>query len=420
MSPILGSRSFGRWSVSPIGDAGGPWWYGTMNYSSGYNYSGTNDHGIASDNLGNLYFSRGGQNTGYGQMSNVLSVDNSGAARWQRQTAGGSYKGVGGFKSSYISKNGYGSANHYVQVANLDGTINWGRIWGNNYASGNTICTFPVEDGTVLNKAMYNGGPDYMEGVIRYNSSGTALWGAGITYGYAWQNGIYHKGDYSYYWNNGTLAKINSSGTFVQYRYLSIDRAGKIGVDNSDNVYGGSSTYIGKYDSSLIPTWGLQISPADNSYGNGSRCATLIDSNNNVYHVLATNQTNAKLRVIKVNSSGTVQWIRKLTNAAISGDGNYFWDFTLSNNNDLVFYTIDNSYPWNNASYIIKLPNDGTKTGSYYPYTWAAETDITVTSTTLSQSNASTNYGSGGSDRGSSTYWSSTSNFYWSKSGDIA
>lgn len=416
MSPIIGSRSFGRWSVSPIGDAGGPWWWGTMSVNSGYNYN-DQDHSLASDDLGNIYISRGGQTTSYTQMQEVVSIANDGTFRWNRTCNGGSYLGVNGFQSAQLTTQGQAGNNSVNYNFDTTGTIILGNVIGTNSASNNVITSYPAKSGYILHKGMSQYSTDYYESLV-FMSGSTKLWSKALTVydgAYFWRNGVYYKNNYTYYWKNQLMAVIDDSGNYVYVRNLSGGETRMIGVDNDGNVYFGDYQSINKYSSSLLATWGLTISPTDTSYGNGSYSSTLRDTTGNIYHALAVGS--ATIRVIKVNASGTVQWVRKLTNSVISGTS-YKWAFTLSKNNDLVFSMFSHSYPWLGSEYVIKLPNDGTKTGSYYPFTWAVETALTITSSTPTSS--ATSAGNGALNfQGTTTGFSSSSASSWGLSGNI-
>lgn len=420
MSPIIGSRGFGRWVVSSIGGGGGPWWYATISYvGSSYNYN-SNNHALASDSLGNIYASRGGQNTSYYQSQSVLSISNAGSLNWQRMTSG-SGEGVTGFKSDTLGVTGYGYDYASMgQSITTSGTSAFGNYLGNNgYSGGSGLGSYPAKPGYLLHKGQSPYSSDSYE-VVAFMNGNTKLWTKTLSQydgGQFPYDGLYYANNQTYYWQNGRCAIIDDSGNYLYARNINISSSKTIGVDTSGNVYGGQHGNINKFSSTLIPIWGLQYTPASTGYGGGTMNATLVDASNNVYQVITSNSN--FLQVIKIDSGGTVQWVRRLTNSTISS-GQYRWAFTLSKNDDLVFYMFPYSYPWLGTSYIIKLPNDGTKTGSYYPWTWATDTSLTITSYSPSQSNYSYAYNGGIQNLGGYSSFYSDSNMSFSKSGDIS
>lgn len=132
-------------------------------------------------------------------------------------------------------------------------------------------------------------------------------------------------------WTDGVLnAKFNSSGT-VQWQKKVKDStlneyASKSFVDSSGNVYavgtdydGNSSTattfrrgYIVKYNSSGVLQWQRTLASTGNYL---SLAGVYADSSGNVYvvgNILISGNTYVNMFIAKYNSSGTIQWQRRL------------------------------------------------------------------------------------------------------------
>jgi uncharacterized delta-60 repeat protein len=142
---------------------------------------------------------------------------------------------------------------------------------------------------------------------------------------------------------NGTdvlIAKYNNSGSIQWQKTLtgaSTESAFNIAIDQSDNVYvvgftdsqgqGNEDQLVVKYNSSGIVQWQRIIGGANSEAA--FSCA--IDSNGDVYLAGLTEQLGVSLEstIIKYNSSGTLQWQRKLATSALAG-------LAINSSNDLI------------------------------------------------------------------------------------
>lgn len=145
-------------------------------------------------------------------------------------------------------------------------------------------------------------------------------------------SGNVYTNHHSVYSGRGTghLSKFNSSGSLVwgQADYIgsigsTYDYGAGLGIDSSDNVYFGidydystQTIGIGKMNTSGSIAWstGLRSYGGSNSYTRGSN----VDSLGNRYSCILTdyNGTNFTTVLAKHNSSGTLQWQRKLTGSS--------------------------------------------------------------------------------------------------------
>jgi hypothetical protein len=142
----------------------------------------------------------------------------------------------------------------------------------------------------------------------------------------------------------------------------------------------------------------LKLSPTDGSvtwarditsfYPPGSSSNTMVtDSSGNIY-LTGTSPSSGAL-IFKFNSSGTLQWQRKLTVSPVGPNIPRFRSITLVSSDVMALGgTFDNTSNYA-VGLTVELPTDGTKTGSYvvgsFTFTYAAH-NSTVSTTTVTAS----------------------------------
>ena len=128
--------------------------------------------------------------------------------------------------------------------------------------------------------------------------------------------------------NDVLITKYNSSGTIQWQRTLggaSNDYGISIAIDSADNVYvagytnstgaGGDDALIAKYNSTGTLQWQRRLGGTGNDYGYG----IAIDSADNIYvigYTFSTGAGGSDFLITKYNSSGTIQWQRVLGGAS--------------------------------------------------------------------------------------------------------
>ena len=135
-------------------------------------------------------------------------------------------------------------------------------------------------------------------------------------------------------------------------------------VDTSGNLYVGaeyiSSPYYAvlvKYNTSGVFQWSSGVANGNRFYG------LALDSSGNVYGV-GIGQSPASQAcwlIVKFNSAGTVQWQRRLYAAGAS----WVFGITVTGTTMYVSGYIRNSSNTANIGLLMKLPTDGTLTGTY-------------------------------------------------------
>ncbi len=385
-------------TVSAISQSGFDAWIASLGATS-----------IKVDSSGNIYTC--GYSNSIGQGSNeifLVKYNSSGVIQWQRSlggtasdygyglaldSSGGVY--VGGMTTSI------GNASNYFFLAKYDssGTIQWQRALGsNNNDQGNNVATDSSDNVYICGTSATSGAGAEELILIKYNSSGTQQWqrrlggsandvARGVTTDSS--DNVYVCGSTNSVTSgsDALIVKYDSSGNIQWQRILygstQSDNARKIAVDSSGNVYvvgdtsssgqGYSDLLIAKYDSSGNIQWQRTLGGTINEYGYG----VAVDSSGGVYVGATTNSVvtyDNDILVAKYNSSGTIQWQRYLTAA---GGYEMLYDLTIDDSGSLYI----------GGNITVKLPDDGSSTGTYGTYTYAASS-LTDASSSLTSVNA--------------------------------
>jgi len=182
--------------------------------------------------------------------------------------------------------------------------------------------------------------------------------------------------------NYFTLAKFDSNGNFLSgirwqpsggnNSYL---RANALRVDSSGNIYfaGGTSNsggtpigYLAKFNSSMSYQWGKTLSSdgSPQQYFNYWTAIT-IDSSGYIY-VCGGNYNYPQNMIAKYDSSGNLQWQRAIKLTTTFPGTAQFDLFGIGIDSVGALWVTgryyNNSY---SSTFFMKVPNDGTKTGTY-------------------------------------------------------
>jgi uncharacterized delta-60 repeat protein len=369
---------------------------------SNFGATGTNEQinrskAIAVDSSGKL--NAVGQGTVSGGPVAVISQFNSpGTVNWQRRTTtsdASQFQGVAVDSSSNIyavglSTNPSGGANYDIILFkyNSSGTIQWQRALGvsssqNEFGYGIVIDS----TGNPVVCAAYNTGAGITSRthalVAKYNSSGTIQWQktlATTDYDYFYQvavdstDNVYAVGYITVSAQYvACVVKYNSSGVLQWQRGLSGATGGLpcqyngITIDTSNNVFVVGNLYISgnpygvllKYNSSGVIQWQRRLGSS------GSQCTLFdcsFDSSGNIY-VVGT-EAGAKIVMAKYDTTGTIQWQRSITSTGFTAAGNAI---VIDRTNSIMYVagSVNNEGGGNNNWFIAKLPMDGTLTGTY-------------------------------------------------------
>lgn len=296
----------------------------------------------------------------------------------------------------------------------------WNRTFSGNYHTASASKPFINSSGDIFFAYRKRDSSYKYETVtVKYNSSGTEqfksnTWSIKHTGQYQFEAGCAEDSNgnvYSVGSNRnssstqfcGFLFKYDSSGNFIFYKRFgntSLDtRFRAIAIDSSDNVYcSGSQNSMGivvKYDSSGNIVWSTRLYNSNTFWGLG------IDSSGDIYLCGTGGAVNGVHNtysvVAKLNSSGQLQWYRRMSNS-------YIAMVSLAVDNSAIYVTgqVKNgtSTQYNNATF--KLPKDGSLTGTYGNFVYA--TNPYFIFTTSNTNPASTFYQSQSGSTATVTY----------------
>lgn len=331
--------------------------------------------GVALDSSGNICV------VGYSGASNNIQLakyNSSGVIQWQYELSGASIENgysiaVDSSSNVYVVGAIEVSGTNSIAVAkyNSAGILQWQRQLGNPGVADSPGYAVTVDSsgnvyvgGSSDNRA---GNPDFA--LAKYNSSGTIQWqvylgGEGVDeiYGIVVDSfaNVYVTGISS---NDLLIVKYDTSGTVLFQRRLfsaAFDRGLGVALDNSGNIYivgstavSGTNILIAKYNNSGVIQWQRQLGGAGTDIGYG----IVVDSSANVY---VTGVANNDLQIAKYDTNGTIQWQRNISSAGTdTGYG------VAANNAGEIIVVGTSTASGTNDMLIAKLPDNGTKTGTY-------------------------------------------------------
>jgi len=364
----------------------------------------TRPSGIAVDSSSNVIVAA---------MNVIAKFTNAGALSTQTFTSGITYDS--GYKNSFSVDS---SGNRYAGVSRKNNgfaVIKYDSSnaiqWGQRERASSSVGNISVAMGTGYDSS----GNVYVSGqvsrlvcgdnftystLVKYNSSGTRQWIQSYNDQTSQQSSnnaltidttgtpIIGIGPLSGCYNLNTIVKVNSStGAITWQRTLtraSQNSSGVISIasDSSNNIYftatynsavGGDTGVVAKYNSSGTIQWQRKIK-VTLSFGNYNQpSAVTVDSSANVYVALVSYSPTGGLytTLIKYNTSGTLQWQRQIEQTAYASVTTDTYNMTFDNSESSVVLGIScntgasPSNPSLQTSLILKYPSDGSKTGTY-------------------------------------------------------
>ena len=385
---------------------------GTTIASGGDNSGEDSCNSVAVDDSGNVYcagstYGAMGETNGGSGDAFIIKLNSSGTLQWVTQL-GGTTTAIGGNNSGedYCSSVAVDDSGNVYCAGNTDGAL--GEANGGDYDafimklnSSGTLQWVKQLGGTTTAIGGNNSGDDSCSSVALDDSGN--IYCAGNTAGAL---GEANGGDYDAF-----IMKLNSSGTLQWVKQLGgtttaiggnnsgDDACDSVAVDDSENVYcagytrgalgetnGGGGNYdafILKLDSSGTLQWVTQLGGTTTAIGGNNSeddyCNSVaVDDSGNVYCAGYTegalgeaNGGSGDAFIIKLNSSGTLQWVKQLggTTTAIGGNnsGDDACDSVAVDDSENVYcagYTRGalgetNGGGGNYDAFILKLTSDG-------------------------------------------------------------
>ena len=344
----------------------------------------------------------------------VLQLNSSGVIQWERNIGSSNsqyYNAVSTDSSGNVytagrtNASGQGGHDFLIAKYNSSGTEQWQITFGTNSphteeawgidvdSSGNVY----VSGQYMISGTAYNGWA-----VAKFNSSGSLQWqrylysGSGdyaFKLAYSSQGDVYVCGQATagQGGDDAVVAKFDgSSGNLIWQRGLgasSTQNWRNIAIDSSNNIYligsdgANSKALVAKYNSSGTIQW-------QKHFGHGgwqSGFGIAIDSSDKIY-ISGTTDNNAgpgggaSSFMAKLDTSGNLEWQRSLgstqsdgDNTQISVDDNHFYVTTR---------TASGSQSGDNIL-VAKLPVDGSGAGSYGDFTYAEESGMSMSTSSL-------------------------------------
>lgn len=172
------------------------------------------------------------------------------------------------------------------------------------------------------------------------------------------------------------VIKTDSSGNVSWSRFLSVpageNNYGQTtggGIDNSGNIYvcgyvtvnnALDHNFVAKFNSSGTLQWQRRIT------GNFFR-GMFVTGAGDIFLTGDTQSPDYTLNLMRYNTSGTLQWQRTFSNLSTGYPGAIFID----GNSDIFIAAQSTSYVANNAIIALKLPGDGSLVGTYGQHTYS-------------------------------------------------
>lgn len=358
-------------------------------------------NGVAVDSSNNIYASGNTSTSSTGGIDLfVVSYDNEGTIRWQKAKGKSGVFDTGGNCAVDSSDNLYISGGNdfrgnVITKFNSSGALQFDKQYD---GTGNEGYDGPVAiDGSdnifSYTRNSSNAGSGVMmkinsSGTLQFNrifsdsngmdAKGCAADSSGNSYG---------AGEYDDDANgtrNGFLAKYNSSGTVQWQRVTEGSSASKfLGVTtDGTNIYAVGTAvnlsttfaFITKWNTSGTLQWQRRLGVTGTNYQFQD---VALDSDGNIYCVGFYKPGNDTVIISKWNSSGTLQWARDFGR---SGYGTRSYAIEVDSSDAVIISGETNGAgPGNTSAFVLRIPNDGTLTGTYNNMSYSTSSATSAT-----------------------------------------
>jgi hypothetical protein len=341
------------------------------------------------DSSGNFYpsFGMSPQAGPYSAMWNISKIDINGNFIFTK-----SYEFGGGGSGSL--SNAIANASNDLVVSGVTNTTPYYAFYGKYNSSGSAIWNsqLTTSDTTLYNFAgadssgnLYFAGQDDLMSVgtwIQTNSSGVLQVGRKISsprpYAYMSWGQVNSSGDYlgggsTIY--EGYLIKINSSSSIVWSTTLGTGYGGFLSSVTIDPTFSFLYVVANSPSNYVFSLWKVDASNGTSvswsKYSSDLPYYSVYmacDSSGNLYVLSQPNSAPSTVNILKFDSSGTLQWQRNLV---YTGANIQPVRITIDSTNSVFFVTINQASTPNRAV-IMRLPTDGSQTGTYGSWAYSA------------------------------------------------
>jgi len=400
--------------IQGAGGAGGEdlYWLTTIAHSS----FGFRNFGIRDNSSGSVFGtgSFNGDNKSY-----LLKFEADGSISWNKTFEGSGPTYFRGIASDYSGgiwtaglESGSGTSMATLNKYSSSGSLQLQKTYGptssqyvyfNNItidSSNNIYASGPMTTGSV----QFN----YGAGIVKLNSSGVLQWQKTVVASGSntCKSPVDGSGNsfliYSTSTSNSTLTaiKLNSSGSVVWQKGISglgyvygrnsfVDSSGNLYISFATSAYSSGSDVgpaIVKLNSSGVVQWCRTLNFLLKNYTDN----VAVNDAGDVYVSYVTKAVSGDqdIKIIKYNSSGSLQWQRSLGSSAAE---NMQFNSLALDKNDNVLVSFDTDVTGsgvNSTAAYVKLPPDGSGTGTYGSFVYAASS-YTSTTRSVSSSNVS-------------------------------
>ena len=310
----------------------------------------------------------------------------------------------------YRSPGTYGAMSTTVAKYNSSGTLQWKKLLkyesGNNNTSesfygGNHMIHCDTSGNLYLSNQTANaGGGNSSNGTpacnwymnrscnLKLNSSGSVIWRKARRSRWTTQTGgpSSYTGCYRSYGDHGSSGLDSNNNFYSAFSHYSLSHI------PSYNSYRSDAFSLLKRNSSGTVQWEkcfYVTNTSNSSFATYLAKQMQFDNDDNIYLACRSQKESGGLYIepiiiLKFNSSGNLQWARKISRSNLKS-GNLYVPYASSFkvHKDKEYFTISGSFRDNNASpdiyhgYILKLPIDGSKTGTYGYWSYSTYNELT-------------------------------------------